>query len=169
VMLELAPDEAVAGFQFDLQFDSGVLVYEKAEAGERARGAEKSAHANEIRPGLLRVVVAGFNQNTIASGSVVSVSFAGALGLNQAANLHLSNVILSDPFGVPVSVEVAPDTLVLRESSAMAVDTEGTDGATSEQQPGAVLYRYRAVIFAAIVVGFTMLLARSKPKKGRVR
>lgn len=170
VRLDVGADEAVAGFQFDLHFDARLIQFDRAESGPVTVAAEKSAHANVIRPGLLRVVVAGFNQNAIAAGDVIGLHFSSTDMEREAAALRLSDVILSDPFGMALPVVVVPDTLIVSGGTAHAVTAATTATAvTTSPHDGFVLYRYRAVVFAAIVVGLTMLFARAKPKKGRAR
>ena len=168
VRLSLGAHDSVAGFQFDLHFNEALLQFDRAETAPATVAAEKSAHANVMRPGLLRVVVAGFNQNAIAAGDVLGLRFSTTGAEREAAAFRLAEVILSDPFGSAVPVEVVPDTLIVSGGTARAVTAGGAAAATTPRD-GIALYRYRAVVFAAIVVALTMLFARSKPKKGRAR
>jgi len=168
VVLSVGEVESVAGFQFDLRFEPLSMDFVSAETGASAVAGEKSAHANMIRPGRLRVVVAGFNRNSIAEGEVATLVFAIKDAGGEAAALRLSDVVLSDPFGTPVTVRVSPDTLIVTEDSAKAVST-GAGQVAGGTRESASLYRYRAILFAGVVVGFTMIFARPKSKKGRAR
>lgn len=160
--------ESVAGFQFDLRYDPETLSFAGATPGPESAVAEKSAHANEIRPGFLRVVVAGFNRNAIASGEVVRVAFNRLPVTGGQTPIQMANPVLSDPDGAPLAVTASPDTLLVHRDSAVASGASGgpVSGARGQLD---LLYRYRALLFAAVVVALTMLLARTKPKKGRVR
>lgn len=168
VALGVDANDSVAGFQFDIHFDPALLQFLAAEVGASATAAEKSAHANLMRPGRLRVVVAGFNRNSIAGGEPVWLHFRQVAPVAGAAALRLSDVILSDPFGTPVPVRVLPDTLIVSGGDVKAVTT-GTHGDAVGTSGASALYRYRALLFAGIVVVFAMLFTKPKARKRRAR
>lgn len=167
VTLAVEPGEAIAGLQFDLLFDAAPLQFTGVETGAAAAAAEKTAHSNQIQPGQLRVVVAGFNRNAIASGETVWVVFSRppALG-DETVSLRMADAVLSDPFGSPVGVRITPDTLILDHGKAVALGTHAGGSAKPVSALDAVA-NYRAILFAVIAVGIAMMLTRKAPKKGR--
>jgi hypothetical protein len=76
-----AGTEAPTGFQFDLEFDPAALDL-SVEAGPAAKQASKSAQSRMLQPGKLRVLIIGFNRNTIADGvlALIQVSYKGTDG-----------------------------------------------------------------------------------------
>lgn len=166
VSLTSVDGEAAAGLQFDVNFDPVALQFAGLETGNAAGNAEKIAHANLVSPGQLRVVIAGFNRNAIASGTVAQLEFSWIATGEAVAQLRMNGAVVSDPFGSPLPVGIAPDTLTLDRSAALAIATD-TDADDAPVSSYASLARYRAVVFALVVVGIVMLLSRKAPKKGR--
>ena len=66
------------GVQFDLEYDSTALDL-NVEAGPAAQQASKMLRSAQIQAGKLRVLIIGFNRNTISDGvvAVVHVSYKG--------------------------------------------------------------------------------------------
>jgi hypothetical protein len=73
-----AGQDAPTGVQFDLEYDATVLDM-SVEMGPAAQQASKNLRSAAIQPGKLRVLIIGFNRNTIADGVValVHVSYKG--------------------------------------------------------------------------------------------
>lgn len=170
IPINLAPstEAEVAALQFDIRFDDAAWRYADAKPGDSATAAGKSVHGHRPQGGALRVIVAGFNQNAIAPGTVALLAFNPAPGVAQPLNISLSDVILSDPFGNPLPVELGTPALRFDPAQAVAVATEGTSpdhGGTSLT----ALARYRALIFAAVLVAGMMFVSRRIPRKGRLR
>ncbi|MBX3179707.1 MAG: hypothetical protein KF886_20325 [Candidatus Hydrogenedentes bacterium] len=170
VVLALPGGESVAAFQIDVTYDADAWRFLKAEAGEVASRAEKSAQAHERRPGVVRVVVVGFNRNELGGGEVARLFFAREGGAGASGAVRLDGAVLSDPFGNPVAVTLTSDVLVVDGDKAIAV-ASGAARAVSTGSGPAWIIRYRALLFAVFVVGITMALARSRPRrrKGRAR
>jgi len=76
-----AGEDVAAGLQFDLEYDAAALDI-TVEGGPAAKQAAKDLRSAQIRPGKLRVLIIGFNRNTILDGviAVVHVSFKGGDG-----------------------------------------------------------------------------------------
>lgn len=170
VALALPGGESVAAFQIDLAYEPSVWRFLKAEPGEEAARAEKSAQAHVRRPGLVRVVVVGFNRNELGAGEVARLVFARDAGAGASSGVRIDDAVLSDPFGNPLDVSLASDVLVVDGEEAIAVAT-GAARPVSTGSSAAWIVRYRALLFALIVVAITMALARSGPRrrKGRAR
>lgn len=158
----------VAALQFDVRFDDSAWRYADAQPGDSATAAGKSVHGHRPQGGALRVIVAGFNQNAMAPGPVAVLTFSPVPGVLQPLNISLYNAILSDPFGNPLPVELDTPALQFDPAQAVAVATEGTAPAGGGNSFTA-LARYRALIFAAVLVAGMMFVSRRIPRKGRLR
>jgi hypothetical protein len=73
-----AGTDAPTGVQFDLEYDAAALDI-SVESGPAAQQASKSLRSAPIQTGKLRVLIIGFNRNTISDGilAVVHVSYKG--------------------------------------------------------------------------------------------
>ncbi len=160
--------ESVAALQFDLLFETSQLRFDSVEPGASAVDGSKSTHANPIKPGTARIIVAGLNRNALADGVVAWARFSPAPGAQPPFSVQLSGVVLSDPYGTAVDAHAAPDTLSLDPVASVALATEtGVDshGASA----GEYLMRYRALLLAALFIGGAAFFARRPPRKGRAR
>ena len=104
----------------------------------------------------------------MAPGTVAVLTFTPVPGLSQPLNAALTDPILSDPFGNPLPVELGTPALRFDPARAVAVALEGPSpdgGGTSLT----ALARYRALIFAAVLVAGMMFVSRRIPRKGRLR
>lgn len=108
VILKVDAPEQVAALQFDASFGPKEFVLAGkpgASPGKAAQAADKSVHAASIRPGLVRVIIAGLNQNVIAGGEVAVMHFeCYGPPSNAAGKISLTNVVMSDPAGNEVDV-----------------------------------------------------------------
>ncbi len=160
--------ESVAALQFDLLFDTSQLRFEAVEPGPSATDGAKSSHANPLKPGTVRVIVAGLNRNVLADGVVAWARFAPTPGVQPPFTIRLSGVVLSDPYGTAVEAHAAPDTLTVDPVASVATASEtGVDagGASAAE----LLVRYRALLLAALFIGGATIVARRPPRKGRAR
>jgi hypothetical protein len=126
VRLTSEADENVASFQCDLMFDASAFTIDSVTAGAAAQDAGKDAVRSNLGPGLVRVIVSGFNQNVIADGVVVelSISVDGAAPDGFYA-FTLSNVILSDPNAQPVSATAVPGGVQVGDLPVHSADQDG--------------------------------------------
>lgn len=168
VVLAAPREDGVAALQFDLAFDTAQLAFMSVEAGPSSVAAEKLAQANPLRAGTARVIIAGLNRNALADGIVAWAHFSPAPGAHPPFKLGLGGTVFSDPSGNAIDVETSPDTLTLDPAAnvALASDTGAGNDSPSGME---MLIRYRALVFASILVGGTLLLARRAPRKGRIR
>ena len=98
-----AERESVSAVQFDFQYDASRYGFTDVTAGLMATAAGKDATFSEPVPGVVRVIVAGFNQEPIGSGTVATLHF-DPLEKTQpsstfAATYALDSVVVSDPRG----------------------------------------------------------------------
>ena len=68
----------VSSLQFDLHFPNEQLTVADVTTGGAASSTNKGASFNVVRPGVLRVIVAGMNQLSIGDGVVANVAFKAA-------------------------------------------------------------------------------------------
>lgn len=168
IILSAPREDGVAALQFDLTFEASRLKFQSAEVGSASTAAEKLVQANPLKTGAARVIIAGLNRNTIADGIVAWAVFTPVPGAQPSCSVGIAGTIFSDPYGNPVAVQTSPDTLTLDPAANVALATD--TGAQNTSQSGVdMLIRYRALVFASIMVGGTMFLARRAPRKGRVR
>lgn len=166
VVLGPLREESVAALQFDLTFEATQLQFSAVEAGPSAVDASKTAQANPLKSGTARVIIAGLNRNALADGIVAWLRFSPVPGAHAPFILGIGGTVLSDPFGTAVGVHTSPDTLTLDPGAAVALTSDTGRGASTGIE---LLLRYRALLFAAILVGGTVYVARRSPKKGRAR
>jgi hypothetical protein len=160
--------ESVAALQFDLLFETSQLRFDSVEPGPSALDGSKSTHANPIKPGTARIIVAGLNRNALADGVVAWARFSPAPGAQPPFSVRLSGVVLSDPYGTAVNAHAAPDTLSLDPVASVALASDsGMD--SSGASAGEYLIRYRALLLAALFIGGAAFFARRPPRKGRAR
>lgn len=105
IVLNSDPGEAVAAFQADLSCGTADPARCVLIAGTAIAAAQKNASFSPIGSDTLRVLVAGLNQNVIASGPVLELRLrgTGSLALEGAA---LTDAILADPYGHAVPVQL---------------------------------------------------------------
>ena len=164
VQLDTAEGDIVASLQFDIHFDPQHLQFRDVETGEAAEQADKSAHFNQIRPDVVRVVVAGLNRTVITPGTLSLIVFDLVAGASGTTSLRMDAAILSDPFGTAVPATLSPHTLVL-ETHGGTLQNELATGTSNSTVPGEGYSTYPALIVALLAVGAAMLWARKSPRK----
>ena len=146
--------------QFDILYDEQAMSLPDVAVGAAAAGANKTVNAVEYAPGVVRVMVAGFNQDAIANGVALEAFFEVNPDVSPADyNVALGRVVMSDPYGNPLHVETehgavrvadaeVSDTPLEEDLDAEGEKREGewyeedelsdstTDESTSTSQPG---------------------------------
>jgi hypothetical protein len=168
IVLGASGPESIAALQLDFTFETAQIQFTAVEAGASALSAAKSAHANPLAPGTARVIIAGLNRNAIPEGIVAWVRFSPAPGAVPPFVLGVGATVLSDPYGNAVEVDTIPDTLTLDPGASLALTSDS--GREQNASTGIeLLLRYRALLFASVLVGGAVYLARRAPRKGRAR
>ena len=135
VSLCSAPGEEVAGAQFDIVFDDTILSLPDVVAGPAASDAVKYVYSSEFEPGMVRVIVMGLNQTTIADGVVARALFTVADEAPVGAQyLSLTRVLLSDPYGLAVPSESVSGSVYVGLYDA---DTDSDGDGISDASEGA--------------------------------
>jgi hypothetical protein len=142
VSVNVTPDSGqdVAALQFDLHYDSSQYGFADATAGGAATGAGKDAVVSETELGMVRVVVAGINQDALGSGTVATLHFdrmdKTLSSPSFSDNATLDEVVASGPSGeniegLGVSAEVSESALTTATTSDSK--TASTDTSASVQ------------------------------------
>lgn len=155
VLLSAAPGQRVAALQFDVSFDPTALTMPPAggvETGAPAKAAQKQTQYSPTGPGQIRVLVVGFNQESISNGEVARLSFAVQRDhMHAMETVHIRNVVMSDPNGARVSSGAFDG--VIRPSSAP--ETAATP--SEEQHVGPWMAMAIAVACGvALIAGWTL-------------
>lgn len=169
VVIEPREGEVVSGVQFDLTYDAESFVFLSARPGESATSAAKQIHHQVFRPGHMRVIVAGLNQNVIPEGSIADFTFAEKTGKSgiESVSIHLTRVILSDPYGYSVPLTAPAGPAMLTDSSAAAA---ALPSSTSASGAGSYISRTKAgaiVMLATLLLGGAFLGTAQRTKKTR--
>ena len=72
---------AIGGVQMDVAYEPAVLTLSIVKTGAAAQDAGKSVSFNIVSDGVVRVIVAGLNQKTIADGVLATMLFNVAAGV----------------------------------------------------------------------------------------
>lgn len=109
VLLEGEGEEAMAGVQFDLQFDPAHYTLEGVEAGAITSEAGKETILSEPTPGTGRVLITGFNNHALADGHVATLILRRRAPDAAEESLAIGNFLASDPFGNQVPLGYRDD------------------------------------------------------------
>ena len=89
-----------SALQFDLRYDASRFSVADVAVGSAAQAAGKGASSNVVEPGVLRVIVAGMNQDIVGSGTIAEVTFNVVdPDSSGTSNLVFRNTVVSDPYG----------------------------------------------------------------------
>ncbi len=112
VAINLIPgsDEGIGAMQFDLHYDSTRFELAEITAGGATLEAGKDAVFSVNEPGLVRMVVAGLNVDTLGQGPVATAYFnsldQGGEAFQRDDSFLLQEVIVSDPYGDSREAEI---------------------------------------------------------------
>lgn len=97
--------EEIASLQFDMHFDDATFDLVDVVPGESSSDALKQVIYSVRSPGVIRVIVAGLNQNVIRDGNIATVLLAPDAEDAAPQTLSLDEIVISDPFGERVEVD----------------------------------------------------------------
>lgn len=103
--LTVSPGDTIAALQADVGFDPDTLSLSSVSAGPSAIAANKNVSFSVQAPGLIRLIIAGLNQNALTDGVVADMVFdvkQNTIAGSQA--ILLDKVLAADPTGVSVPV-----------------------------------------------------------------
>lgn len=94
----------IAAIQFDLVPAGEFIKVDVVEPGAAAEAANKDASFSTLSNGDIRIVVSGFNVDTIGSGELVEMRVRATLNAPDGDHaVNITNIIASDPDGNPVA------------------------------------------------------------------
>lgn len=128
-MLAVAAGQTIAAVQFELQYDVALVALGEVRAGAEATRAGKSVSANELEPGRVRIIVAGLNQNALASGELLLADFqVPQTAPSSMALLSVASLVMSSPTGRPVPADAVSGTLRITGSAVPPPPPPPTEG-----------------------------------------
>ena len=125
VDLTTVAEEDVAALQFDVSYDAAQLTFNEVTAGQVTIDAGKETTSSTPSAGIIRAIVYGLNQNSIADGTIVALSFdinASASAGEEA--LTVSNAVASDPDANSISLSTV--------NGSVTISSGGADGGSEE-------------------------------------
>jgi hypothetical protein len=114
--------QPVAALQFDIEFQNQVPVL-SITPGFAVSGTGKAVFSADQRPGSVRILIAGVNQDALSSGAIATVSIGWDRGTGPAVYpIEVRNVAAADPSGnaVPVDSDTGPRLSVLASDGCVA-------------------------------------------------
>jgi len=142
VVLAIHPagNENVAAIQADILYPPQGLTFLKAETGDIARAAGKGVNTNLVKPGRLRVLVAGINQNCLPEGDVAHIRFRqNNGGTATPAQLTLEGILVADPYGKALKATAAVQAEANPEPVEEAGEAEASGCAGASRDGAGVL------------------------------
>lgn len=106
----------VSTLQFDLTLPAGVTSPSPAvvTTGQAATLAGKTASANVLPSGAVRILLFGLNQNVIQSGNIVNVSLNIGVAVPVGSfTVNIGNIVCANPAGNNVPTTGVPGTIVV--------------------------------------------------------
>jgi len=148
VMLTPGSTASVASLQFDLNCNSVYYTIAEVDVGAAAEAAGKQVMF-DIQGNSVRVIVAGFNQDAIASGEVAVLYLSPESAHAPMGAYGLEDAVLSDPLGrsLPVTIpesgkhethhsdhspEAAPADNTSSETDSTSQDIASTDSSSAK-------------------------------------
>ncbi len=111
---------AIAGIQFDLQWDPGLHI--QVASGSALGQAYKILYTAPLSPRILRCLMVGFNQTSLQDGSVVnlfiSTDNSAAPG---TANVNLANVVATDGVGQAVALQPISASVQIQSGATQSI------------------------------------------------
>ena len=150
VVFQALPAAPVSAIQFDLHFEAELLKLSKVEAGASAIAANKGVSSYVVRPGEQRIIVAGMNQNTLASGEVALLHVTLLEAPESVIPVQLVSELLSSPVGKAVSVTSQSGRIFVGDAQAK----EGEAGAKTPSGGGS-----SPAVYVTLGLGGVVLLA----------
>ena len=107
VSIDCWAGEEASTVQFDIAFDDDLMSLIDVTPGMAAADAGKQVSLSSLAPGVVRVIVAGFNQTPIPNGVIAEADFNVNAG--TPAGFHtvaFGLAAVSDPYGAPLPIEL---------------------------------------------------------------
>jgi len=130
-------EEALAGLQFDFEFDPSRYALVEVATGAAAADAGKEVIVSHPASGAGRVLITGFNDHALLDGHVATVVLR-PLGTESAAHsLSMNQILASDPMGNPVNIGYE-DLYAFPPAPPEASAQQETADASAPDEPDAI-------------------------------
>ncbi len=117
--LNSSPGDIVAALQTDAKYDPNALTVTSISSGPSATAANKTVSFSTQTPGIVRLIVAGLNQNAISDGVVAIMVFDIAQGASTGVQtIQLAGALAADPTGSAVPIETTPGSITITTESS---------------------------------------------------
>lgn len=152
---------AIAGIQFDLQWDPGLHI--QVSSGGALGQAYKVLYATPLGPRILRCLMVGVNQTSFADGSVANLFIStDSNAAPGAASVNLANVVATDGFGGTVALQPSSASVQIQNGEAQSIPAGSVLNAAS-MLPGAVAPGEIVTLLGSFPVVPPILLVGSVP------
>jgi len=132
--LKVDPSERISGIQFDIIIPVGTKITNMSVA-ESAQKANKMVSYNQIKNQTYRTIIAGLNQQSIPTGTILFVKIAIEDGTLSGKQLvKLSNTVLADPEGNSVNCTVLPGEILFPGDTPSMDTSDKTPSSSSIEE-----------------------------------
>lgn len=108
ILLSVGSGEQVSALQFDVNYPSNNVQISNVFIGSSASSAGKTLQYNSLSNNIIRVIIAGLNQNVIGNGCVAELECRICLSSwNGFADVTLSGIVMSSPTGSRVPAQAS--------------------------------------------------------------
>ena len=150
-----AGDQAVSGIQFDIRYPSQALAL-TVSAASASNDAGKLLYTSNPQPDVLRVLIVGWNQTSIASGVVASLSVQAKADTPVGVySLSIENTAATDADGSAVGLSASSGIVTVTTAKAgplVAAITNAASYATGAVAPGEMVVIYGSSLGGAAIV-----------------
>jgi hypothetical protein len=150
-------ESEIAGVQSDLVYPND-LDFVAVTTGPAAMDAGKTVSANEVEPGMLRVLAAGVNLDTIGSGVLATVEFAlPASAQDVRYPVEIEGLLMSDPFGSRIAATDEDGAVIVGIDPPPDGTSSGCAGRT-----GPLEVATDTAVMASLIVGLALSRRRQR-------
>jgi uncharacterized protein (TIGR03437 family) len=103
---------AIAGTQFDLEWDAGLTV--QVIAGDQVRSANKNLFTGSLSSRSIRCLIVGINQTTLADGELLQLIISSKATASGSAQIRIVNTVAAAPDSSAIPLGAAPVSVQLQ-------------------------------------------------------
>jgi len=160
--------EKVSGVQFDINIPTWMTISQMT-VGTSAQQAGKMVSFNQINRGIYRTIIAGLNQESIQSGTLVFVHIKFSEGMPQGKEIiKLTNPVIADPEGNSLPCTTFPGEISTTSESNSTSEPDKQTKNTTPPQQGTTIdqkttsnIRNKPILFIIITLIILFLLTTS--------
>ena len=103
----------VAALQAELRYDPEQLHFREAVASDGVKRAEKQLTANGEHPGVIRLLLFGFNQHTLPEGAIAAIVFERREAKAGTAPIAITTLSATNAKGQAIALKPLDGTVTL--------------------------------------------------------